>query len=229
MVSKSFTQELRADNGAAWQALLEHPFICAIGDGTLSEERYRFYLQQDYGYLLDLSRVLALSAAKQPDLSGMRRFAGLLQDTLSEEIEAIEQSWGALGGRAERLASASPGLVTGAYADFLVRTCYEGSLADIVAALLPCETGYVEIAEDLRARGARPASSHCRAWLEAYGSEQMRRLAEQFTAEMDRVAQDATATDRHRWQRLYRKSLQLERLFFQAAWDRDSWPRSVPR
>ncbi len=228
MVDKGFTQELRADNEAAWQALLEHPFICAIGDGTLSEERYRFYLQQDYAYLLELSRVLALSAARQPDLAGMRRFAGLLQVTLSEEIEAIEQSWGDLGGRAEVLGKASPGLVTGAYADFLVRTCYEGSLSDIVAALLPCETGYVEIADHLRARGARPAANHCRAWLEAYGSDDMRQLAEQFAAEMDRVAQDAAATDRQRWRRLYRKSLQLELLFFQAAWDRERWPTWVP-
>ncbi len=226
-MTERFSEELRAAHEAAWQRVLEHPFVCAIGDGTLSVERYRFYLQQDHAYLLDFSRVLALCAARQPDLAGMRRFSRLLQDTLGEEMEAIELAWRGLGESAEHLGRASPGLVTGAYADFLVRTCYEGSLGDIVASLLPCETGYVEIARELGARYAVPAARHCRAWLEAYSSEPMVQLAEHFAAEMDRMAQEATESERQRWRRLYQKSLQLELLFFQAAWDRESWPGQV--
>ena len=72
---------------AIWEANYAHPFVQAIGDGTLSEEHYRFYLAQDYVYLIDFSRFFALGAAKAPNLPSMERFGKLLDETLHFEME----------------------------------------------------------------------------------------------------------------------------------------------
>ena len=48
-----------------------------IGDGTLDEERFRFYVRQDYRFLIDYGRLLSLGAARAPRLAEMRRFAAL--------------------------------------------------------------------------------------------------------------------------------------------------------
>ena len=48
------------------QAILSHPFIIGVGDGTLPVEKFKHYMTQDYVYLIDYARVLALASARSP-------------------------------------------------------------------------------------------------------------------------------------------------------------------
>ena len=64
MSKRSFYQEMRHASDPLWQAILAHPFVTGIGDGTLSRDRFEFFLKQDYVYLIDFSRVFALASAK---------------------------------------------------------------------------------------------------------------------------------------------------------------------
>ena len=57
----SFSAELREAAAPVWKAQLEHPFVRGIGDGTLPEDRFRFYVRQDYLFLIDYGRLLALA------------------------------------------------------------------------------------------------------------------------------------------------------------------------
>ena len=59
----------------------------ASGQGDLDVERFRYYIAQDYVYLIDYARVLALGAARAPQLEVMSWFAGLLDETLNTEME----------------------------------------------------------------------------------------------------------------------------------------------
>ena len=38
----SFSAELREASAPAWEAMLRHPFVRGIGDGSLPAERFRF-------------------------------------------------------------------------------------------------------------------------------------------------------------------------------------------
>jgi thiaminase (transcriptional activator TenA) len=60
----SFTHMIRAKAQAIWDRELKHPFVRGLGDGTLSIDRFRFYLAQDYVFLIEYCRVFALGAAK---------------------------------------------------------------------------------------------------------------------------------------------------------------------
>ncbi|MDH4329695.1 MAG: thiaminase II, partial [Nitrospira sp.] len=40
-----------------WDAQLSHPFVVALGNGTLPERTFKYYIQQDARFLGDLSRV----------------------------------------------------------------------------------------------------------------------------------------------------------------------------
>ncbi len=54
------TEILYEDVKEIWDGYLKHPFVSGIGDGSLSLERFRFYMLQDYLYLYDYARVYAL-------------------------------------------------------------------------------------------------------------------------------------------------------------------------
>ncbi|WP_309233774.1 hypothetical protein [Conexibacter sp. W3-3-2] len=83
----SFSDELRARSADLWEAQHAHPFVRGIADGTLDPRCFEHYVRQDYVFLIEYARLLALGAARAPDLETMRRFADLAQAILGEEME----------------------------------------------------------------------------------------------------------------------------------------------
>ena len=107
----SRSAELRAAAAEVWEAQHAHPFVRGIGDGTLDEERFRFYVRQDYLFLIDYGRLLSLGAARAPRLAEMRRFAALAQGVLETEMTlhvGFAERWGIAAAELEARAVAAP-------------------------------------------------------------------------------------------------------------------------
>jgi thiaminase/transcriptional activator TenA len=66
-MAERFTEHLRQEAAGLWEAQHQHPFVRGIGDGTLGLERFKFWLRQDYVFLIEYARLLALAAARSPD------------------------------------------------------------------------------------------------------------------------------------------------------------------
>ena len=49
------------------------PLVRGIAEGTLGLERFTFWLRQDYVFLIEYARLLALAAARSPHLETMIR------------------------------------------------------------------------------------------------------------------------------------------------------------
>ena len=223
MKETGFYGEMRRKSDPAWKSILDHPFVRGIGDGTLSRDRFEFYLKQDYVYLVDFSRVFALAAAKSASLSDMGTFATLLNLTLNTEMELHRKTCAAFGIPSEALEETRKGLITSAYTDFLLRTCYEGDLSDVLAVLVPCACGYVEIAKELKGRGL-PDDRFYRDWIETYSSAEVEEFADWLIDRMNAHAADAPARLRERWHQLYETSARYEYLFFDMSWNMEVWP-----
>ena len=218
MSSSRFTDELRAAASDCWQAQLEHPFIQGIADGSLDPERFRFYIRQDYLYLIDYGRTFAIACAKAPRLATMRGFAELAQSTLGTEMD-LHRSYAADWGiNQEDLEAERPALATRAYTDFLLRTAAVGEFGELVAALLPCMWAYSEIGRSLAQRPA-PAEERYARWIEMYASDEFAALAQWCRAECDEASADAGAAGRERMLGAFLASSGYELDFWQAGWD----------
>src|SRR2546425_2015701 len=66
---------LWADVEDVYAAILAHPFLTGLADGTLPRESFRHYIVQDAHYLRGYARALTVCAAKAPDESGTVMFA----------------------------------------------------------------------------------------------------------------------------------------------------------
>src|SRR5713226_10354791 len=62
----TFTGELWQAIAPIWTAILRHPFVRGLTDGSLPRESFRFYTVQDALYLRDFARALSLAAARAP-------------------------------------------------------------------------------------------------------------------------------------------------------------------
>jgi thiaminase/transcriptional activator TenA len=213
----AFSDELRLAAADLWEAQHAHPFVRGIGEGTLEHDRFRVYVRQDYLFLVDYARLLALACARAPRLEVMARFAELAHATLSVEMDlhrGFAAEWGISSGELER---ERPLPATRAYADFLLRTASLGDFAELVAALLPCMWGYSEIGERL-ARRERPPDERYARWIELYAGQEFTRLAAWAREICDQAAADAGPAAHERMREAFIASSRHELAFWDSAW-----------
>jgi thiaminase (transcriptional activator TenA) len=224
MAPRSFTARVRARAAEIWRRELAHPFVRGLGNGSLPRERFRFYLAQDYLFLIEYSRVFALAAAKARDLPTMELFGGLLTDTLGVEMRLHRDYCARLGIPASELEAARPAPVTHAYTRHLLTAAYAGTIADVVAAVLPCQMGYVEIAGALAREGRGGANSFYAEWIQTYTSAGFVEGAERLSHLLDELTQGIPPRDAERLADLFLTSSRYEYLFWEMAWRREDWP-----
>ena len=66
-----FSQEIITEIDNIWQANLKHPFVQEIGAGTLPVKKFKYYMIQDYIYLIDYAKMFALGALKSIDFESL--------------------------------------------------------------------------------------------------------------------------------------------------------------
>jgi thiaminase (transcriptional activator TenA) len=223
LVENRFTERLLQQTAEIWQRVHAHPFVTGLGDGTLPVESFRFYMVQDYLFLIDFCRVLALGAAKSPDIETMGRFAGLLHETLDTEMGLHRAYAARFGITDEVLESAQLEPATHAYTRHLLHAAQSGTLGELAAALLPCQWSYAQIGQALARSAPRPLHALYGDWIEAYASSAFGALAAWLSDLVDRLAAVAGPAERTRMAQHYRDSSRYELLFWEAALKREMW------
>jgi thiaminase/transcriptional activator TenA len=223
MSRSSFADDLRDGAADVWEAQHAHPFVRGIGDGTLEVERFAHYVRQDYLFLVEYARALALGAARAPDLATMRRFADLAQAILGEEMELHRAFAREFDISEAELEAERPAPTTRAYTDFLVRAAALGDLGELAAALLPCMWGYAEVGQRLAAAGA-PADERYARWIATYASPQFEELAAWGRGLVDRLGAAAGEEGRGRMARAFVTCSRYELAFWEMGWTLERWP-----
>ncbi len=219
----SFAEDIEQKALPIRQAILAHPFITGVGDGTLPVEYFKHYVMQDYVYLIDYARVLALASARAPDLETMGWFAGLLDETLNTEMDLHRRYCGEFGITRQALEATRPAPTTIAYTSFLLKVAYQGSFPELVASLLPCQWGYWEVGEHLSKRGKPKQSPLYSQWIQIYSSPEFAELARTIRSMADRLAEEAGPSQLAAMGEAYLTSLRLELRFWDMALNLEGW------
>ena len=220
----TFTADIRARAERLHQAIFNHPFITGIGDGTLDVERFKHFIRQDYLYLIEYSRVLALAAARASSIESMGRFAQLLTETLNTEMALHRGYCARFGITQAELEATKAAPTTQAYTDFFVKTAYHGSFAELACALLPCMWDYCEIGLMLAQRGKPVHQPLYAEWIDMYSSAEFQALADWLRGLVDQLAKGASAEERACMEAAYVTSTRYEYAFWEMAWRLEEWP-----
>lgn len=222
-MAERLSTHLRRLASPIWEAQHAHPFVRGIADGSLDVEKFKFWVRQDYLFLTDYARLLALSAARAPDLETMRRFADLAQATLSVEMD-LHRSYAAEFGISSRdLERETKAPTTRAYTDFLLRVAALDSHPELLAALLPCMWGYCEIGQRL-AEGPAPADQRYAKWIKMYSSAEFGDLAAWCRDLTDRIGAGLPNDALGRVEDAFLTSSRYELAFWEMAWRLEQWP-----
>ncbi len=224
MENASFTDRIRVKAAEIWRRELEHPFVRGLGDGSLPVDRFRFYLEQDYLFLIEYCRVFALASAKARELDTIKLFAGLLGDTLKVEMQLHRDYCRRLGIEPSDLEAAQPAPVTHAYTRHLLTAAYAGTVGEVVAAVLPCQLGYAEIAAALAREGRGGGNSFYAEWIATYTSREFTEGAQRLAKLLDRLTQGSPERETVHLEHLFLTSSRYEYLFWEMSWSKAVWP-----
>jgi thiaminase/transcriptional activator TenA len=219
----SFAAHLRRLAEPIWAAELEHPFVTGIGDGSLPVESFRFYLAQDYLFLLAYCQVFARAAAQSPDEATMSQFARLLDATLHTEMDLHRDYAGRFGLTAEEMEATEHAPTCYAYTRHLLYTAAAGTLADIATTILPCMWGYFEIGTALRAGGLPESQPLYHPWIEMYASDEFGDLAEECRTLLDGLVDGYPDRELQRLEPIFLASSRYEYAFWEMAWTQERW------
>jgi thiaminase/transcriptional activator TenA len=218
----SFFEQLTFSTAHLHQMVLDHPMIRGIGSGTLPDETFRFYIEQDYQFLLRYVRCIAYGAAVSPDLATMERLTTLLASTLTTEIEALRRLYQSFSGKPGQLDQVRAAPTCQAYTDHLLGTAARGNVLVILSAILPCQWGYGQIGRSLMSAGL-PTDSRYSAWIEEYASDAYHDLVDWLIDCFNQSAADAPKRDLNECCELFQLSSRYELAFWQMAWTREAW------
>ena len=77
----NFVESIYKETKNIQTAIMNHPFTQGIGDGTLNKDSFKFFIEQDYLFLIEYSKILAL--ANHPTFDPNKTHSLLLENTLN--------------------------------------------------------------------------------------------------------------------------------------------------
>jgi thiaminase/transcriptional activator TenA len=205
-----------------FDAILAHPFITGLTDGSLDESAFAQYVAQDVHYLRDYARALALVGAKAPTLADTAMFARHAAEVFDVELALHSTLLPDLGLDAAALTEVPPSPTTKAYTSYLLSTTYSGSFADGLAAILPCYWIYAEVGAALAERGS--SDRRYQLWIDSYGGDEFAATVAQVLELTDRVGPTLTPGDESTARAHFTTTARYEWMFFDAAYRREGWP-----
>lgn len=218
----AFTDELwETIEGEIFPAILGHPFIRGLTSGELEESAFQYYVSQDSAYLESYGRGLALLAAKSEAPEAFMMFCEHAKTTVIVE-EALHReflsAWGDQVRPPEWSAMSPNGLL---YTSYLLRVAWSRPYYEGVAAFLPCYWIYRRVGEHLVAQGS-PHPLYQK-WIDTYSGEAFGAVVKEILALVNALAAPLDAEAKEQMGRHFRRTSQLEYLFWDAAYTGQEW------
>ncbi|MBV8775270.1 MAG: thiaminase II [Deltaproteobacteria bacterium] len=218
----NFTTKLWKSIEPIYAAILRHPFIKGLGDGSLDRESFKFYVLQDALYLREFGRALAVAAARAPEDEWIVMFAEHAANAIKVERalhESFFQQWDMI---ASRVAATPPAPTNLAYTSYLLAVAYGGKFHETVAALLPCYWIYWEVGKALESMGS-PEPLFQR-WIGTYASTDFGAVVRHVLKAAEATAASVSDAEREAMSRHFVTTSRYEWMFWDMAYRRESWP-----
>jgi thiaminase/transcriptional activator TenA len=218
----AFTAELWAAIAPIYAAILRHPFVRGLTDGSLPRDSFRFYAVQDALYLRDFARALSATAARAPEDDWIVMLNEHAAAALRVE-RSLHESFFAEFGLAPAEVAATPLAPTNlAYTSYLLAVAHAAPFHEALAAVLPCYWIYWEVGRELERAGS-PDRLYTR-WIGTYASEEFAAVVRDVLAATDAMAGRVGDDGRAAMRRHFVTTSRYEWMFWDMGFRREPWP-----
>lgn len=203
-----------------WTKIFEHPFVIELYRGDLVLDRFRYYIVQDYNYLLGLMRACALAATKA-DYRTARMALEIAYRDATIEMEAYVKLLEKLELSLDEVVNTEPSPTNVAYVNFLISTCALGTALECLVSILPCFWSYMEIADRHKHLLKHNRSKLYVSWAQTYLSTEYRELVKNLIDTVDSLWNGNSYIG---LRRIFITASRYEWLFWDSAYKMEKWP-----
>jgi|TARA_B110000263_G_scaffold7922_1_gene6804 thiaminase/transcriptional activator TenA len=213
----SFSEKLKNNNLDLWdKAHIKHPFVQSIQNGTLEFKNFKFYMIQDYKFLIEYCKVVSIAISKSNNFETMSFLSKLLDETLNSEMTLHENFCNDYGIKKTELLSFETAPSTQAYSNYLISTAYKFDTNIICCALLPCQWGYDEIGRKLGNNNTTNPDSFHKRWIDSYNNPEYQKITSWL---INHVDSNEETIDNKIANNIFRISLENEFSFWNSSWE----------
>jgi len=212
------SQDLKEKHSDLWEQNLKHPFLKEIESGNLPIENFKFYMKQDYLYLLEYCKAIALLIAKSESEEKIRDYTEVLYKTVNLEIDHHRKYCEEVG--IENLEETEMAPTTAAYTQYLVKTAYSESVPQIISVILPCFWVYLDMGKELDPSDTK---EDYRKWILMYRSKEFEELIKKLKDDLDSYLEKMSKDEIIRIDEIFERSLRYEYMFWEMSYGKEEW------
>lgn len=207
-VKEEFYNIVVTESSDLIERIKKHPFNVELMNNTLDYKKFKFYLQQDFLYLVDCTRALLIIAAKANDTEIMDKLTYIAVGTFS--TRGLYQEHFAdcdLSDNHKKSKSCS------AFTDFFMRVAYHNTVAEGLAASYPCFCIYQIITRHI-VKNSVVSSNKYQKWIDIFNTDVANSMIDDATEIMNKLYKKSSMDERKRMVEFFRNGLELEIAFW---------------
>ena len=210
---KTFFYRLKNSCNKEWSEYTEHKFLSDLVSNKLPDKNFKKYLVQDYIFLQQFLRILALSVYRSNSFDEINRSVNFIKGIDNEIKLHINycKKWqiplkSLINIKAERANSA--------YTDHVLSVGKNGNNLDIFSSLSPCIVGYGEIGFKL-SKIKNWKKSKYNSWIKMYSSKEYQQVAKDNIDYLDILFKNNKNQNLNKLKNNFKRSTILERNFWE--------------
>jgi len=216
-----YTEQLWQSIAPIYEAILQHPFLTGLTDGSLPREAFEFYVVQDAHYLRYYAQCLSLAAAKSPHDDWLTIFNEHAKTAILVERSLHEGFFKEFGLTPEQVYATPMAPTCVAYTHYLLAVCYARPFHELLGALLPCYWIYWEVGKELEKHGSK--NPLYQRWIDTYASEEFGGVVREVLAITDATAETLTDAQRSAMQHHFVMTSRYEWMFWDMGYRQEPW------
>ncbi|MFN2340418.1 MAG: thiaminase II [Halanaerobium sp.] len=213
-------QEIIEDTKNNWKKVIEHPFVKEIFSGDLDEDIFKFYLKQDYYYLNQSMRNMAVLISKLDNVQAKQKLIGVLNSEANVEFAEYEKLLDLYKINKANYKNFRLSYANISYSNYLLAVSSQNSFAEGLAALIPCYWIYQKMAEEHSDHLRENKNEIYKNWAAVFRSSEYRELVEDLIILLEAKLTEANF---EQLKDQFNNSIKFEYQFFDDVYQKKLW------
>lgn len=199
------------------EKIKKHPFILELMDGTLSEEIFHFYINQDALYLAEYKKILAVVGTRCIDENETQFYLDSATGIIHVE-NILHQNF-----LKSQAFNHEPSPTCELYTSYLSRIVHTHSIEEGLAAVLPCFTIYKQVGDYILENQTNRENNPYQDWINTYGGEDFAQSVDKAVTITNTYAENANESILSKMNLAFEKASKLEWMFWDSAYHKETW------
>ena len=210
---KKYFYKLKSSCNKEWSEYTGHKFLSDLVNNKLPSKNFKKYLIQDYIFLQQFLKILALSVYKSNSLEEINRSVNFIKG-IDHEIKLHVNYCKKWKIPLRSLSNIKVQRANSAYTDHVLSVGKNGNNLDIFSSLSPCIIGYGEIGFKL-SKIKNWEKSKYSSWIKMYSSKEYQQVAKDNIDYLDILFKSSKNKNFNKLKSNFKKSTILERNFWE--------------